>query len=304
MCAMLDDPAALADVHRFAQCRAGGKVIAIQAMTGAAGASRLFRVDLHAPWQGNGSFVVRRYHDARWLQREPDLPDRESAMLALASHAGLPAPRFLGRRGGDVPLVAMSRLDGAPLPDRAVGPAHLEAAAAIVARIHAVRPPAAEAAQLPRYAPHYITGTKPIRAPAWSRAPELWSQAIELYFRWPGTESTALVHRDFHLANLLFRGDRVVGVVDWVTACLGNPLADIGHMRWNLVRDHGFDAAEVFARAYRAQTGVIAHGLWLLYALVGALPDLPPPTPQAAGRLDRLLAEALAFSPDDGTSLP
>lgn len=291
---MLNEPTAFPDVLRFARGLTGGEISAIHAMTDGSGASRIFQVELRAPWQGCAGFITRQYHDARWLEREPDLPGREATMLQIAFAAGLPAPRFIGQAGGTVPLIAMSRLEGGPLSTEDLRPHHLQAAAAIAASIHAVRPSPAKINCLPRYAPHYIAGTRAIRPPSWSTAPQLWSEAIQRYFNWPGTKPIALVHRDFHLANLLFRNNDVVGIVDWVTACLGDPLSDIGHMRWNLVLDYGFDACEAFTCAYFEQTGVAMRRAWDLYALVGALPDLPPPGPEGAQRLERLLALALA----------
>lgn len=38
----------------------------------------------------------------------------------------------------------------------------------------------------------------------------------------------ALVHGDFRLANLVWNGGRISGILDWETARLGNPLFDVG----------------------------------------------------------------------------
>jgi len=46
---------------------------------------------------------------------------------------------------------------------------------------------------------------------------------------------------------VLFEGDRLSGVVDWVNACAGPPEIDIAHCRINIALAHGLDAADEFA---------------------------------------------------------
>jgi aminoglycoside phosphotransferase (APT) family kinase protein len=77
---------------------------------------------------------------------------------------------------------------------------------------------------------------------------------------------------DSRLPNLIFRDDRVAGVLDWEMAFLGDPEADLGwwlFMDWATSEGYGFprlagfpDAAETI-RHYEALSGVsVEHPLW------------------------------------------
>jgi len=65
------------------------------------------------------------------------------------------------------------------------------------------------------------------------RAPEeLTGRAGELggrlAARIPDERAPTLVHGDFHYGNMLFRGPKVVAVLDWEIAQIGQPLLDLG----------------------------------------------------------------------------
>jgi aminoglycoside phosphotransferase (APT) family kinase protein len=44
----------------------------------------------------------------------------------------------------------------------------------------------------------------------------------------PAPQTPCLVHGDFHYGNLLFKEQRIVGILDWEIAQLGQPLVDVG----------------------------------------------------------------------------
>ena len=52
------------------------------------------------------------------------------------------------------------------------------------------------------------------------------------------------IHRDFHPGNTLWEGAELTGVVDWTTGSRGPGAVDLGHLRWNLVVDHGQRVAD------------------------------------------------------------
>jgi aminoglycoside phosphotransferase (APT) family kinase protein len=58
--------------------------------------------------------------------------------------------------------------------------------------------------------------------------PELELALSWLRHRPPPATTTTLVHGDFKAGNVLLDGDRVVAILDWETAHLGDPLEDIG----------------------------------------------------------------------------
>lgn len=227
--------------------------------------------------------VLRRFVRADWLAEEPDLADREAAALALVAGADVPAPRLVAvdPHGGTagVPAVLMTRLPGridwAPTDlDR-----FLRALADALPAIHAR--PAPAGAALPAYAPYPLEMHRP---PAWAARPEAWQRGFAVLQGPPPSAERALIHRDYHPGNVLWRGGEVSGVVDWVNASIGSPWADVGHCRVNLAEPFGQAAAERFLHLYRAASGRRDgyHPYWDIAALLGGLDESCDAAPSPA----------------------
>ena len=60
------------------------------------------------------------------------------------------------------------------------------------------------------------TRTKRLEPPVGTSCPDAWARAIEVHAGPPPSTSAAFIHRDFHPGNVLWTGDEVSGVVDWV----------------------------------------------------------------------------------------
>jgi aminoglycoside phosphotransferase (APT) family kinase protein len=83
----------------------------------------------------------------------------------------------------------------------------------------------------------------------------VWGRAVAAVRQTPPPAAMTLIHRDYHPENTLWSRGRLTGVVDWTQASWGPPDLDVAHMRWNLVADHGQQAADRFLACYRATTG-------------------------------------------------
>jgi len=102
------------------------------------------------------------------------------------------------------------------------------------------------------------------------RAPEeLTSRAGEfgglLAVNVPAERAPTLVHGDFHYGNMLFRGTKVVAVLDWEIAQIGQPLLDLGCLCVVAIR-----------RRFQANTnpgGSLDVSMEDLYRLYGADPE-------------------------------
>jgi aminoglycoside phosphotransferase (APT) family kinase protein len=46
----------------------------------------------------------------------------------------------------------------------------------------------------------------------------------------PSSQPSTLVHGDYRLGNAVFDGDRLVAILDWEMATIGDPLADLGYL--------------------------------------------------------------------------
>lgn len=193
----------------------------------------------------DGAQLVLRLHtNDAWLAEEPDLARREALVLRALAGTSVVAPsliavdesgEFCGR-----PAVLMSRLPGESDPG---------VASADRLRLLADALPALHAQPIPDGVPVFAPYQQPAArsVPAWTPMPEVWRAAIDVCASPSASGPTVFIHRDYHPGNVLFEGDRLTGVVDWVNACAGPPEIDIAHCRINIALAHGLDAADEFA---------------------------------------------------------
>ena len=235
--------------------------------------------------------VVLRRYVLDWVVEEPEIPGNEAlALRLLAERAGdadpVPAPTLLASDpDGSVVGVPATVMTAAPgevewePPDRT---GWLRALAEMAARIH--RLPLSD--ELGDWAPYAPGSTEP---PPWSRHPQAWLTAYELWAGPRPPSKRVFLHRDYHPGNVLWADDVISGVVDWVSACAGPPEEDIGHCRANLAIRHGQDWADEFLALWQELTGTRDyHPYWDLTNVVSF--DLN----QVDARLDAFVAAAAA----------
>jgi aminoglycoside phosphotransferase (APT) family kinase protein len=70
----------------------------------------------------------------------------------------------------------------------------------------------------------------------------------------PATEM-CLLHADFFPGNIIWEGDAIAAVIDWETAAIGDPMADVATTRLDLRWAFGAEMAEAFTDRYLAITG-------------------------------------------------
>ena len=168
--------------------------------------------------------VVRR-HGARDLARNPHIAADEFRLLGVLRAAGVPAPapRYLDA-DGDVfgtPCLVVDFIEGEPATGRE--PELVAQLATVLGRIHAV----GTTAEL-----SFLRG---LALPALSE----WNAPV-------------LLHGDFWPGNTLWNDGRLVAVIDWEDAAVGDPLADLANTRLELLWALGSEAMEDFTRRYRA----------------------------------------------------
>jgi aminoglycoside phosphotransferase (APT) family kinase protein len=164
-----------------------------------------------------------------------DIP-RQGRLLASLHRAGLPVPAVLAMSDRPVvdgrPFYLLEAVEGERIeqvvgrvPDRDVAAAAVQA----LRQMQAVPPaetgigdeaPATLAGELTRWA--WLMERAPTELTA--KAPRLAELLRETV---PAERSPVLVHADFHYGNMLFREGRVVAVLDWEIAQIGQPLLDL-----------------------------------------------------------------------------
>jgi aminoglycoside phosphotransferase (APT) family kinase protein len=212
---------------------------------------------------------------------EPDLVAREAIGLRVAAAAAVPTPELIavdptGDEAG-VPSLLMSLVPG-----------RIEWAPADVERflwrlaepllvVSEVRVP--DGVEVPAYRPYELG--RPIGPPPWTRlSRRVWDRAVELYEGPPPLPDRLFIHRDYHPGNVLWRRGAVSGVVDWESASLGSPEADVAHCRENLHGHFGMAVADRFLDIWRRISGRAEfHPYWDIAVVVAPPSAYGAPNP-------------------------
>lgn len=256
----------------------GGMTSAMLALRDRAGATTVLRLITVEPWRTHGR----------------DLVMRESVTQRTLVSTGVPAPHSLatdpeGEATGH-PAHLMTLVPGSPDATRR-DDGSLAAVAGLLASIHLV-----VATPAPRAYESWAWPAKWV-VPAWAGRADLWQAAFELLAEDPPDFEPTFLHRDFSPRNLLWAGDSVTGVVDWVETSTGPAWLDVAHCSTNLALTHGSPVGQRFAAAYTRLTGVQRQPYWDVMDVVGFL---PPPgrkpmfdDPEQLARLEEHLAWAI-----------
>jgi aminoglycoside phosphotransferase (APT) family kinase protein len=238
----------------------GARVVRAVALAGG-NSSAVHAVDVEDARGTVHPLVLRRFVRADWLAEEPDLAHHEAAALELMAGRALPTPRLVAIDAeAAVPAVLMTRLDGAVEWHPAELEPYLARLAAVLPEIHAT--PVPPGGPIGDYAPYPLHADRP---PDWSRRPDVWDRAFDVFHGPPPAHETRFIHRDFHPGNVLWADGAVSGVVDWPNASRGSPCADVGHCRLNLAWELGQAAADRFL----ALCDVDYHPYWDVVAALG-----------------------------------
>jgi aminoglycoside phosphotransferase (APT) family kinase protein len=88
--------------------------------------------------------------------------------------------------------------------------------------------------------------------------------------QWP---PATLVHDDFWPGNTVWSHGHLVGIIDWATAKVGDPRADVSQCRIDLALTLGIEVADAFLAAYQAEAPAPLPDVWFfdLFRGLGAL---------------------------------
>ncbi|ROQ35795.1 aminoglycoside phosphotransferase (APT) family kinase protein [Streptomyces sp. PanSC19] len=260
----------------------------------------------HGPlaWQrigdghSNVTYLIERGNESVVLRRgpRPPLPKsthdmvREARIQKILGGQGVPVPEILAVCEDEtvlgVPFYLMSRLDGTVVTDTI--PAHLSPAAqrratseAVVdtlVALHAIDVTEGELASLGR--PEGYLGRQVERFRGlWDVNTTRDLPAVERIADWlarnlPASQAASVVHGDYRMGNLMFAPQapaRVLAILDWEMATLGDPLADLGYLTatWSeaghpatpleltrVTRSPGYLTRRQLAERYQHRTGL------------------------------------------------
>lgn len=215
--------------------------------------------------------VVRHHGGAEWKDRPGHVAAMEYGLLQAAHRNELPVPEpLLLDTSGNLfpePFLVMEFVDGSTDVPAGELDACLEIMATTLVRLHEV--PTEGLPELP-------SRIDPL--------PELFDYLPELD-EWRSlrqhlegcTDSAyqgrpVLLHGDFWPGNLVWREGRLIAILDWEDAALGDPAADVAGCRLELLWKHGPAAVERFTRSYARERPLDVRrlALWEVYVASAA----------------------------------
>ena len=200
------------------------------------------------------SLVVRQPND--WtLSNIPNAVRSEYLRLGALHAGGLPvqAPVFLDEEGSHFsrPSLLIEYIDGAPDLQPADPADYLLQCAHQLAAIHRFDPTTPGLClqgQVPR-----LFGDTTDEVPEEPDPVFQVERIMTRLYEHAATEirnAPVLLHGDFWPGNMLWRDDRLVGVIDWEEPGMGDPLADLAISRLDMFWILGLEAMQTFTRHY------------------------------------------------------
>ena len=223
---------------------------------------------------GRRQKMLFRQHGEADLRRNPRIAADEYRLLGILRSAGLPVPEPYALDATcdlfSTPYLVMEFIEGETVDDPADRSAYLYQTAFQLSRIHRVDASRHELSFLPKQAAlvRKILEKHPVSPK------DEWSEgrirrALERAWPFPQVNPDVLLHGDFWPGNLLWREGRLVAVIDWEDAALGDPLADVANARLEILWAFGAEAMQRVTEEYRSMMPDVDFThlpLWDLYA--------------------------------------
>jgi aminoglycoside phosphotransferase (APT) family kinase protein len=207
-------------------------------------------LDIALP-DGSTQKIVVRQHSAIDRARNPNIAADEFRLLQRLTPAGLPVPAPIAYDASceifPIPVIVVAFIEGAPehAPEDLAD--FLVQCAGMLAAIHQIN--IANLGFLPEK-------TMDIEKRSENLDVDLDETHIQqvLAAAMPASSlnPVGLLHGDFWKGNLIWRENRLVGVIDWEDAALGDPLADLAKTRLEMLWAFGMDAMHQLTTAYQS----------------------------------------------------
>ncbi|MFN8492274.1 MAG: phosphotransferase [Caldilineaceae bacterium] len=243
------------------------KLLQVWSLTG--GISATMTAFTFATAAGQTRKMIVRRPSPSTLQRNPQAAQDEFRLLQLAHRLGLatPTPYYVDSSGQlfDTPYLVIEYIEGKPEFTPVDVADYVLQAATQLAQIHSVDSTKVDLTFLPqqvaslsKHPPtlHVTLAEGQIR----KRLEEVWPLASR--------NAPVLLHGDFWPGNILWQAGKLVAVIDWEDATVGDPLLDLAISRLDMVCIFGVEAMQAFTQHYQARRDIDYTQLpdWDLYA--------------------------------------
>jgi aminoglycoside phosphotransferase (APT) family kinase protein len=199
--------------------------------------------------------IVRRHGEID-RGHNPHIARDEFRLLRIAQTHGLAAPKpYYLDESCDLfptPVLVIEFVEGVTVFEPADLTDYLAQMAAEIARIHEVKC-SPELSFLPMQDKGF--GERPAILDI-SLSEDHIRDAMEIAWPLAQTNDCVLLHGDYWPGNILWKDGRLAAVIDWEDARGGDPLADLGNCRLELLWALGVDAMNGFTDQYRSQTSI------------------------------------------------
>lgn len=243
----------------------GGHVIRTRRLRGGL-SCRMDLLEIERP-DGSAYKVSLRRFEKKQSFSVAERAAQEFAVLSLLETAAITAPRpiLLDADGTyfDVPAIVLSYLPGRPLFAEKNIAAWTAGLASALGPVHAITADRFDLSGLRSF------GREGLR----ERATRLRSEEtadllvkevctvlVDGLDRLTWLEPN-LIHDDYWPGNTIWFRNRILGIIDWSAAKLGDKRADVAQCRLDLVISHGVDVAEMFRADYETRFGPLPN-LW------------------------------------------
>lgn len=233
----------------------GSKLLRAWPLTGGVSA-QVTALEIERPGGRTEKLIARRHGDVDF-SRNPAIAADEYRLLNALHSAGIPtpAPRYVDDSGEifSRPCLVVEYIEGEPEFEPADLDDFIQQLATHLAAIHRLNVSNPNLPTLPDQEALY---TEKLRA-----RPERLDDSLDegrirdtLESVWPlpRRNRSALLHGDYWPGNTLWRDGRLVGIIDWEDAALGDPLADLANTRLEILWALGIDVMHDFTRHYRS----------------------------------------------------
>ena len=205
-------------------------------------------------------------HSQRDRERNPQIARDEFRLLEILNEAGLPVPDALYlSEAHEPPFLITSFAEGSTgIGDKPI-PAFCHALADILDTIHSTGLGKFDLSFLPDIK-NAIAGQLDARSPEQRQIQAEMRQAL------PRVEFNApvLLHGDFWPGNLLWKDGALSAIIDWEDAALGDPLADLGKSRLEILWAYGAAEMNAYTARYLQLNGKLNAAALPFWDLWGA----------------------------------
>lgn len=244
----------------------GAHLNVLKRMTGGVSAD-VYRLEL-LNTNGSESSVVLRCHGSTHSGHGAEL---EFNLLEALFAAGLPVPKpfFVDTSRGLLahPYLLIEFMDGLSFPAETTVEAYIDTMAENLSKVHRTAPKSMPTLP-PRMDPlPEILDFLPTD-PSWHDLRNYLLQMKDTVYQ----GAPVLLHGDFWPANLIWSKARIVAILDWEDAALGDPLADVACTCLELRYIHGKEGMLQFREAFERREPVDPRrlALWLVFVAAAA----------------------------------